>query len=289
MKLVNPPRRADQFVYHYTKCNSALAILSSKTLRFNSLDLMNDPREACEWEPIVGFSGSRDLDLAEWKQLSKSVSRMLRRNVVLSSFSLDDPKCTDMADIEAYGRRGFCLAPLWHHYSEKHEGVCLMFDRDLLDSAIRRGFPPDSVDAGAVHYTDSGFLNQLGEGPFNISLVRARSWDDAETLALNHHAKYRKELFFRKRVDWQHEREYRWLCWKCVEPSRFIAIENAAVGIVFGHRVSRENYVKLFPYCVSNSLDSATLTWRNGHPYLENIMQAYITHQSKRDQRDHLR
>lgn len=283
MSLVNPPQRTDEFVYHYTSCKSAIAILRSDTFRFSSLDQKNDPREACEWEPLIAVPPGSDLTPKKNKQLQHAVSRTLRRNTVISCFSLDDASCVDRQNVEAYGQRGFCIPPLWHNYADRHEGVCLVFNRDKFDTAVRSAFPPDTVHSGPVKYSDEGYLNRIEEGPFCISLVGVGSWDNAD-LALNQHRiKYCSDLFFQKRRDWCIEREYRWLCLSCVEPVRLIPISGAAVGIVFGFKVSRKNYGKLFQYCISRNLECATLAWRNGHPFLEDIMQPYITHaQAKR-------
>ncbi len=84
MSLINPPPSQETFVYHYTTREIALRyILPAGSFRFNPLILVNDPREANNWEPVVSVDRGTPMDLSDWKTLERSVSNALRSGIKL--------------------------------------------------------------------------------------------------------------------------------------------------------------------------------------------------------------
>ena len=108
-------------VFHFTKFESALRIIASKSLKFGRFENMNDIAEAKR--DVYGMI-SADIINAE---LSKYQS---------ISLTLDDPS-----------HRGFKIDPLWGHYAQGGNGVCLVFDKDKLLQKVNEQFGTNATIA----------------------------------------------------------------------------------------------------------------------------------------------
>lgn len=95
-------------VFHFTKFESALRIITTKSLKFGRFENMNDIAEAKR--DVYGMV-SPDIILQE---LAKYQS---------ISLTLDNPS-----------RRGFKIDPLWGHYAQGGNGICLVFDKGVGDN-----------------------------------------------------------------------------------------------------------------------------------------------------------
>lgn len=110
-------------LFHYTKFESALKIINSKTLLFHELKNMNDIHESYR---RIMF----DLDV-DYEEVEKALSEYRQLCLVQDK----NP------------RRGFDIPAMWAHYAEKGDGVCLVFDKEKLLSNL-----PSNVVCGCVKY-----------------------------------------------------------------------------------------------------------------------------------------
>lgn len=165
-------------LYHYTKFDTAIKILESHSLRFGRLHDMNDIHENDKLS-YVDTTGTLinsfpsdvldaiDCEMAKYRQIS---------------FTADDDK---------QDKLGFDLHQMWGLYAEKGQGVCLVFDKDILCKQI-----DDVVLHNNVSYDTAveSFYITNSNDPHGIQR------DIQEQV---------EKLFFHKRKEWEHEQEYR--------------------------------------------------------------------------------
>ena len=89
-------------LFHYTKFESALKIITTKRLLFGDFSKMNDISESCR----EVFNELAEEELKKYQSLS---------------FTIDKK-----------GKRAFEIDSLWGYYAEKGNGVCLAFDKKKI-------------------------------------------------------------------------------------------------------------------------------------------------------------
>lgn len=156
-------------VFHFTKFESALRIIASKSLKFGRFENMNDIAEAKR--DVYGMV-SADIINAE---LSKYQS---------ISLTLDDPS-----------HRGFKIDPLWGHYAQGGNGACLVFDKEKLFLKVREQYG-EKARIAPIDYS-SEFSNAIFTEGDSQEAVRQYIEDNLE------------DIFFTKSLDWEYEQELR--------------------------------------------------------------------------------
>ncbi len=278
MSLINPPKESHQFVYHYTSRDTAVNhILPSGRLRFNPLSKVNDPREAKQWEPVVTVSSTQPMELDDWKKLEHKISAALRSGAKLACFSLDADTTMQMDDFNARSKRGYACAPMWHHYANRHDGVCLVFDRALLDAALRDELGTRLV-CGPVEYSDDGWVPRLADDPFALNMISGDTEEDLQKGIEAHLGKQWRGLYFRKLTDWAHEREFRWVHFGNDSESHDVSFGTSLKGIVLGAAIPENCKMEFYGHCVRHEAACGELHWRNGQPSIQHYAEPYITH-----------
>lgn len=164
-------------LYHYTRFDTALKILAFRSLRLGRLHDMNDIHENDKLSYVdssgiainsfsVDVVDAIDCEMAKYRQLS---------------FTADGNP----------GKLEFDLHQMWGLYADKGQGVCLVFDKDLLCERFE-----DAVLHNTVSYDTS-----VESFYFANSNCTQRIQRDIQEQA--------KKLFFHKRKEWEHEQEYR--------------------------------------------------------------------------------
>lgn len=165
-------------LYHYTKFDTAIKILESHSLKFGKLCNMNDIHENdklsffdLSGNPIQYFSSdileTIDHEMAKYRQISLTI------------------------DDEEQNKLGFDLHQMWGLYADKGQGVCLVFDKDILCSKL-----DGIVRHGTVSYdkiVESFYIANHN----NCQIIQHDMQSQVEI------------LFFHKRKEWEHEQEYR--------------------------------------------------------------------------------
>jgi len=279
MKVINRPLEAEQYVYHYTRLETAAKyILPSGTVRFSPIAYVNDPREAKTWEMITTVPGPAHMAPADWDRLSRFVSDALKATAKLICLSLDRETIGTCSPVDTVLHRGFGKPSMWHHYADQHRGVCLMFDRTKLAQAFQRQIGHLGLVDRKVTYSDTGILPNLGSDPYHINLMTATNNNDIRAIASEHFRKWLPQLFFQKLTDWSNETEYRWFVFGENADPILVKFDDALEAIVVGDAVSSEDEEALLVECVRHRAEIARLQWRNGYPTISHPGQPYITH-----------
>lgn len=181
-------------LYHYTNLDSAIKIILSNSLRFGNFSNMNDIAEVRR--ELYDNIDSETLDsiVAKYQAISLTI---------------------DSEDI-----RGFAIDALWGYYADKGNGVCLVFDRDKLLEEYKKscrsdddGIPDDLSIKYEVNFSNLNF----GEGD---------SPEDLETYVRGNI----DELFYKKDICWQHEKELRLLVKS--EGETYLNYADALIGAI---------------------------------------------------------
>ncbi len=152
-----------------------------------------------------------NLELDQYDAISREVSDILKANTKLVGFSRDKNEAAGKWQPEALLDRGFAKPSMWHHYGGKHNGLCLMFDRDKLNNAFIKRLDQSRLVSGEVHYSNQGILPRPGDDPFVIKLTIVSSTTSYLSAIQSHLNRWFSELFLRKLPDWANEDEYRWI------------------------------------------------------------------------------
>lgn len=272
MKLVNPLKSSKKYLYHYTSCDTALShILENKTLMFNPFSNVNDPRESKQWDISPFVRADLNLKKDEYEEISKEVSELLKGSAKVVCFTRDKTEAENALQPWALFDRGFSKPSMWHHYGDKHSGVCFMFNLEKLGEQFKCQLEKKHLFHGEVNYTDHGILPNLQIDPYVIDLLHATDSDSYFAAIGEHFNRWYKDLFFRKLSDWSNEDEYRWVYLGGDCNPLFIDFGDSLEAIVAGEKVDNENYDRLYKHCVFHSADLAQLKWHNGFPKLERI------------------
>ena len=282
--LINPLKSSEKYVYHYTKTETAFRyILKTGTLRLNSFSLVNDPRDSQTWTIVTKIRSDIAIAIAisDWKEISESISHTLKQNVKLVCFSKDNIRAVDKWQIESDGLlgRGFAKPSMWHHYANGHDGVCLVFDIEKLNTTFKKQVKNEQqLISGSVSYSDEGVLTKLSKDPFSVDLTRIESEQQLLVYLSTHLNQWMPNLFFRKLRDWSNEEEYRWIYFDDHKEPIILNFDDALEAIVVGDGVPKDYYDKFRMYCAKYKADIAYMKWRNGFPNLTQLGQPYREH-----------
>lgn len=167
-------------LYHFTKFDTAIEILKSNSLRFGRLCNMNDIHENDKLSYVdtkgtpINSSPSDVLDtidceMEKYRQISLT------------------------ADDDKQDKLGFDLHQMWGLYADKGQGVCLVFDKDILcnkcDAIVRH------KKVSYEKTIDSFYLSNR-QDPQSVQ-------QDIQNQI--------EKIFFHKRKEWEHEQEYRFV------------------------------------------------------------------------------
>src|SRR5216684_1352726 len=156
-ELINPLPSDAFYLYHYTSTNTALNhILKTGTLMFNSFQKVNDPRESKQWEISTMVNGDLNLKHKDYQLIAREVSQTLKGNAKVACFSRDKVEAVGKWQPEASLHRGFAKPSMWHYYANKHNGLCLMFNKVKLENAIKKQLDERQLVSGRVIYSHEG-------------------------------------------------------------------------------------------------------------------------------------
>ena len=192
---------AKENLYHYTKFEPAVKILSSGEVLFGGYEGLNDINECCGPEVIATKTDYSEIEpiLTCYRQIS---------------FSTD-----------VRGKRGFDNPPMWGHYSDSGKGVCLAFDKSKIIDIIRQNTRLYSKE---VEYSDTTDLNLL-----NYARNKYGNAEDYIRSA-------KDELFFRKKRDWSYENEYRIITFGEPAEQLSLNIRDCLTGIILFSRIHKQ-------------------------------------------------
>ncbi len=168
-------------LYHFTSFDTALKIIETNRLRFGRLNNMNDIHE----NDKLMFADANGQGIDEFP--SDVLDTLYEEIYKYRQISLT-------ADSEEEDKEGFDLHQMWGLYADKGEGVCLVFDKKELE----KNYEWEKLHKGRVQYNKTEELE---------SFVISNSNCHEDVLS---EIKDRiPEIFFHKRIEWEHEQEYR--------------------------------------------------------------------------------
>ncbi len=201
--LFNSPNK---YVCHYTSLDNALRyILGTGRLRLGPYANTNDPRENKDWEfTWITKIPSSVPDLV-WAELGDRANAIGKHVCRVLCTTQDGPETHNPK--EHFGR-GYCHPRMWAQYAGAHSGVCLVFDKALLNTTITETLSPSGqLFSGEVHYADRA-KEDLEAFELDYSEIMK---DSIEAVITRKLVRYNQTYFFQKALDWQQEQEYRWV------------------------------------------------------------------------------
>ncbi len=279
----------EKFLYHYTSADTALTkIIPTGKLRAGSLKTMNDPRESKDW--LFGMNLRTVVDEEAALNDAVAASKLAQACTRVISFATD-ADAEGCVHPECQFGRGFAHSAMWNHYARQHTGACLIFDREKLEAAVSKGLGAigDSIRTGwiffdSVEYGDRDrTFDMSSANPFILDPMDSNG--DLRRLVLAHVARVRKELIFRKGLDWAYEREYRIAVWDDGEDAMMLDIGDSLVGVVvtedYGLAAGAEGPGKVAQVGMlqdtsrRHRIPARVLYWDNGVPKLGELKRKW--------------
>lgn len=172
----------EEHLYHFTTFEAAVKILATNELRFSKTNNANDILES---NRLIFFNlkafENKDFD-------SENIYNELI-NFRQISLTSDDFSCKPY-------KYGFCINPMWGHYADSGNGVCIVLNKEKLLAKLSKY----DCYYGNIEYVDN-YDNTLNINSNNNSCIIENVKD---FVAHNLH-----ETFFKKTTDWQYEQEFR--------------------------------------------------------------------------------
>lgn len=213
-----------ELVAHYTTREIAFEkILDSKSIKLSSLSNTNDPAEF-----ISRITAFRDEN-----ELTDNIEEHFTKNILTFCCCLSDPKNIDKkVNLSSFGK-----PKMWAHYGQNHEGICLVFNKEKLNTCLEEILDNDRLFCDRISY--GPYRNE----PFVIRIPPinepdpyrfVRTEDEIQNDVLNHLNSYCKELIFTKSEDWSSEFEYRWAYYNYAEEEGLIKYRDSLEAVVLG-------------------------------------------------------
>lgn len=280
---VNP----EQYLFHYTGVDSLEPILTNGTLKLNTLDGMNDPREKKPWvaDGIVVTAGDMtDESLKAHGVVQAEPDRLLRQAARVACFTHERLPRSDAGKGTMF-HRGWGRARMWHTYGWEHEGVCFVFDTQALGAAIVDARPPAESEVTAffpIVYKDQPLTLPLYGAYETVEQMRDALDELTSAKGNGPGESPLNDLLFTKNTDWQSEDETRALI--VLSPDEMNENELAGVppkpiyipyllslrAIVFGEDCSPPpEVVELADHRGVGKEDLARVNWYMGEPILQ--------------------
>ncbi len=252
-------------LYHYTKRDTALKdILWEDEFMLSPLAQTNDPKDS---DPRR-FSISIDIEddtAPDFLELGKEADQFVRDGCHLGCFTLDRAESVSdsSTDSTRYGD-GPLRARMWAQYADNHDGICLIFDQEALEDAVKTGLGPDDfINCKRVSYMQPP---EVGSDPYELPLSKVR--DDFPGLMEKMFLIHQSQYFFEKNWDWESESEYRVLVkTKSDKPITF-PIADCLEGICLGSRFPKVYNKSIIELSELRSVGIFQVGWTNGRPQL---------------------
>lgn len=179
-------------VFHFTKFESALRIIATKSLKYGRFENMNDIAEVKR-----NVYGMAPADIIN-DELSK-----------YQSISLT---------LDKRSHRGFKIDPLWGHYAQGGNGACLVFDKDKLSQKVVEQFGKKATIA-KIRYSSKHSNAVFAKG-------------DSQGTVDKYIRKNLKRTFFTKSHDWKYEQELRILIKEDWKNEQYLYWDDALIAVI---------------------------------------------------------
>jgi hypothetical protein len=249
-----------ELLFHYTSLRAGLeSILPTFKFRMGNYRDTNDPRESkLNFMFRVTTSGpGNDFETENkaWAEVDK-VHSLMR----VACFTRDD-RHAEFAET-----RGFGCSRMWAQYAERHRGVCLGFQKDLLTSAFKCALnTADRLFDGPVRYCILAMEQHQEIAASDIDGDLVNNIGASEAIA-QHLRNYKDDLLFKKSKDWEDEKEYRWVYVAQDESDEvLISLGNSPRCVILGLDFPDPYLPSLFELCRDRSIELYRMTWSWTH------------------------
>lgn len=180
-------------VFHFTKFESALRIIATQSLKFGRFENTNDIAEVKR--DVYGMIPADTIsnELAKYQSISLTLDK-------------------------SPSHRGFYIDPLWGHYAQGGNGVCLVFDIDKLSQNVIEQFGEKATIA-KIRYSSKHS---------NAVFTKGDSQREMEKYIKNN----LKSVFFTKSLDWKYEQELRFLIKEDGTNDKYLYWDDALIAVI---------------------------------------------------------
>ncbi len=219
---------------HYTKANTAIdKIFNSGMLKFGNFKEVNDPRESKTW-PFKFYCLKADAKPYFEMDFFNQVHDFIASRASVLCFTLNN-SIVDSQEVNAELQEGWSNHRMWAHYGDNHKGLCLVFNRDTIDSKIKATHSSKMIFADSITYTNSNMYDMSNrEDPYMLQFEAFLS-QGISSYMNNHVSRFSKELFFLKHYLWRDEKEFRYVIFSDNEDEEYyVEMDGALEAIILG-------------------------------------------------------
>jgi hypothetical protein len=255
-----------ELLAHYTSAAVAMEyVIPSGQLRLSPYERMRDPVENKYVQPGIpmfpeGPAPSSAMCESVWAHVKE-----VRDGCRLLSLTRDatDPNIPG----DTFGA-SWSRPRMWEQYGDLHRGVCLVFDRQRLENALRRAFPrTGTLYTGPVEYSRSGIADSAAEA------LRGVDVRGDEAAVLDAVASYIEDnydaFFFLKHDDFESEREFRALVTARSDEYLFVDYDDAVQAVILGERFPGWQVAGVVELCGEHDIPVLQIGWERGRPSLQ--------------------
>lgn len=207
----------NQYLYHYTTFESAVKIITSKTMLFSKIERLNDINESSGYKILFSDIDGQKEEVKRYEDLHKNLKQI--------SFTTDKVV-----------KKGFAIPAMWGHYASRGSGVCLVFDRVQFQSIFKR---PEYY-CNEVKYKEYKDLSAI--------CYDKEMYPDIDDFV----REYVDDIFLVKTPDWKYEQEFRLIVINSELNS--IDISNVLVGVILYNR-NYENFINSIEYKALSTIE----------------------------------
>lgn len=218
----------EQYVAHYTKFETVVEyVIPTNTVKINSIKNMNDPYENKQYWFDSDSSGYG-------KEIEQYHHIKYLRSVLFDSIKIfASTYYEEIKNSTGLSGHVYCRPRMWAQYGNNHKGVCLIFNKEKLNSCFEKSSDIFKLYSDKVEYLE--WLDIINQD-LSIGFDEARTYIEDknkffEALVRND---FIKSKFFKKHYDWRDEHEYRWLVISNKTTDLYINFEDSLEAIVLG-------------------------------------------------------
>lgn len=262
----------ENIIFHYTRFNTALKIISSNKLLMSPLSNTNDPLEFNDYSDCTLYDGSLSIQEMMGKEREIEIAKQRRKNIVRQlsfshSFKLDE-KDPQQNIHNNYMNQGWARNRMWAQYADKHAGVCLVFDKDKCTKAAEK-IPDSKVVSKNIVYTNN--LYKLQDA-MHIDIQQKYLATDFSDFFITDD---KIDLYFIKCEDYAAENEFRILSFnysfKRESDKCLFDFEDSLLGVILGTKIDDPEIEIIKKILNGSNIPFFKMKWHCGEPDLYTI------------------
>lgn len=256
----------DNILFHYTSLDTFMKyILPTRRLKLGRIKDSRDPYEYQSFKIDIREKETNDLLKNDSEKYVNflNAAKDLKLNTQYLCFCMPQTKTIEN---ESFTRWGYARPKLWELYGDKHQGVCIGFNRNKLlsrfnenDQEILNG----QMAHGRIVYKDRiGSSQESKPSKLDTYYRKVRHFDENDFLA-----EFKQLYFFEKDCDYQDENEYRLVYITSQQQENLkIGISDCVETLYFGDKVER-SFIKYYKNIFERGFPGIQLNkvyWFNG-------------------------